>query len=368
MRKWKRRKLDLPGAIGALLLLVVSLVCGWAMFAVSGMENYEPLLKTVRYSLNWEMGMGFYDKPGGTEQMVMYPEDGADPSLVPEKKEGERWLDTGKLKVDKPSDGWAKVDIGDDGEPLYVEEQYVISKEGAMFEGRQGENTFLTVGAKNLPPSGWIKLLGFLVYFSLYFPLFAIFRWGFDTEEHTRRVMKHVSWIVYAGLAYFIILYTLKFVCGYNVDRYWFVSATVLGNTFYSIANMVLGIIGCLAMVFFVWIWYMNSVASTLSGLLRNVGWRGFFLLIFAAYFLWMFLGVAIMLASIILIVYLIIIIVPAVMADIAGNSGSRSKSDAPLYNCCASCARYDGSGHCYEGREVHDPLVQCCRKYHRNV
>lgn len=34
MRKWKRRKLDLPGAIGALLLLVVSLVCGWAMFAV----------------------------------------------------------------------------------------------------------------------------------------------------------------------------------------------------------------------------------------------------------------------------------------------------------------------------------------------
>ena len=64
--------------IGALLLLVVSLVCGWAMFAVSGMENYEPLLKTVRYSLNWEMGMGFYDKPGGTEQMVMYPEDGAD--------------------------------------------------------------------------------------------------------------------------------------------------------------------------------------------------------------------------------------------------------------------------------------------------
>ena len=240
----------MPGAIGALLLLVVSLVCGWAMFAVSGMENYEPLLKTVRYSLNWEMGMGFYDKPGGTEQMVMYPEDGADPSLVPEKKEGERWLDTGKLKVDKPSDGWAKVDIGDDGEPLYVEEQYVISKEGAMFEGRQGENTFLTVGAKNLPPSGWIKLLGFLVYFSLYFPLFAIFRWGFDTEEHTRRVMKHVSWIVYAGLAYFIILYTLKFVCGYNVDRYWFVSATVLGNTFYSIANMVLGIIGCLAMVF----------------------------------------------------------------------------------------------------------------------
>ena len=365
MFKLKKENLSRGGIFSSLLLLLVPLACGWALLAVAGIDNYEPLLKTTRYTLTGEMGMGFYDKPGGTEQNVLYLEDGADPSQMPEPQEGERWMHFDKLEVDKPSDGWARVDIGDGGEPLYVEEQYVSSEEAALFEGRQGEGTFLTLGAKNLPPAGWIRLMVVLVYFFLYFPVYIILRWGFDTQEHTRQVIKQTSWMVYAGLVYFVLLYTLKFVCGYNLEMYWFVSSGVLGNTFYSIANMVLGILGCIVLAFLLLKYYETlMMGDGRTSLVQKVGWKGFLLLVFSAYFLLMCVGIVIMLAVIVLGVYAVIVLLPKAMAGVAGGD---KKADIPVHNCCASCARYDGAGHCYEGGEVHDPQYQCCGKFQRN-
>lgn len=367
MYKLKQKNSGWAGVFASLLLLLVPLACGWAMLAVAGIDDSEGLLRTTRYTLTGEMGMGFYDKPGGTEQNVLYLEDGADPSQMPEPREGERWLHPDKLEVDSPSDGWAKVDIGDGGEPLYVEEQYVSAEDAAMFEGRQGEDTFLTLGAKNLPPAGWIKLMVFLVYFFLYFPVYAILRWGFDTPEHSRQVMKHTSWMVYAGLLYFAILYTLKFVCGYNLEMYWFVSASVLGNSFYSVANMVLGILGCIVLGFFLFKYYETLMTGDgRTSLVREVGWKGFLLLVFSAYFLLMCVGIVIMLAVIVLGVYAVIVLLPKALSGVAG--GGSKKADIPAHNCCASCARFDGAAHCYEGGEVHDPLYQCCSKFQRNV
>ena len=366
MFKLKKMNLSRTGIFASLLLLVVPLVCGWAMMAVAGIDNYEPLLKTTKYTLTGEMGMGFYDKPGGTEQNVLYLEDGTDPSQAPEPQEGERWMYFDKMEVNKPSDGWAKVDIGDGGEPLYVEEQYVASEEAPVFEGRQGEDTFLSLGAKNLPPAGWVKLMVVLVYFFLYFPVYAIIRWGFDTEEHAWMTIKHTSWMVYAGLAYFAILYMLKFVCGYNIEMYWFVASSVLGTSFYSIANMVLGIIGCIVLFFLLLKYYETLVTYGKGSLLRNVGWKGFLLLIFSVYFFIMCIGIVIMLAAIIFTVYAVIALLPKVMAGVSGGGGK--KADIPAHNCCASCDRYGGGGHCYEGVQMHNPYDQCCSKFHRKV
>ena len=61
MFKLKKMNLSRTGIFASLLLLVVPLVCGWAMMAVAGIDNYEPLLKTTKYTLTGEMGMGFYD-------------------------------------------------------------------------------------------------------------------------------------------------------------------------------------------------------------------------------------------------------------------------------------------------------------------
>lgn len=75
-------------------------------------------------------------------------------------------MDFSKVKVEAPVNGWAKVDIGDDGAPLYVEQEYVTSEEASLFEGRKASNSFMATGVRNLPPAGWMWLMGISLYFS----------------------------------------------------------------------------------------------------------------------------------------------------------------------------------------------------------
>ena len=138
---------------------------GWSLCAVLYYRSQTG--QVVSYD---QISLDFYNAPDGEEQTVMFLDDAPDaPALDEVRQEGERWLDFSKVKVEAPVNGWAKVDIGDDGAPLYVEQEYVTSEEASLFEGRKASNSFMATGVRNLPPAGWMWLMGISLYFFLFY-------------------------------------------------------------------------------------------------------------------------------------------------------------------------------------------------------
>lgn len=145
---------------GFTVVLITALVGAYVLFYITDLKPVS-MFHTTKYLLTQEMGMSFYNAPDGEEQTVMFLDDASDaPAIEEGRQEGERWLDFSKVKVEAPVNGWAKVDIGDDGAPLYVEQEYVTSEEASLFEGRKASNSFMATGVRNLPPAGWMWLMG----------------------------------------------------------------------------------------------------------------------------------------------------------------------------------------------------------------
>lgn len=128
--------------------------------------------------------MSFYDSPGGKEQEVFYWDEagGEDVSERPEPKSGERWVYEEKIQVEEPEDGWARVDIGDGGAALYVNQEYVQGEETNFFEGRKADNSLFGTGVRNLPPKWCMWLMGILIYVLLYYPWWLILKKDFSPE------------------------------------------------------------------------------------------------------------------------------------------------------------------------------------------
>lgn len=93
----KKKPISIYGG-AVFTVLAISVVCAWALFYLT---NFKPvaLFKTTRYTLTHEIGMSFYDFPGGKEQEVLYWDEagGEDVSERPEPKPGERWMDFFRL-------------------------------------------------------------------------------------------------------------------------------------------------------------------------------------------------------------------------------------------------------------------------------
>lgn len=358
----KRTKVALGGMIA---VIVCAVACAFGLFYLTDLPPVA-LLKTTKYVLTGEMGMGFYDAPGGREQNVMYLEEGADASQLPEPKEGERWLHDAEMEVEAPEDGWAKVDIGDGGAPLYVEAQYVASEEVPLFEGRDGEGTFLSVGAKNLPPSGWMWLMGLLVYFFLLYPWYMLFgNMKLNDEEFKAKVGQRSALLVYAGLGYFALFMLLTKVCGYNLSMHWFVSDSYMGSLLLVILNVILGLAGSLGVFIILYRFLLDRVnmLSSPADAFRSLGWKGVSLLTFGIYFILIFTGVFVAVVVVCVGIWAFLTLLPKALAGVAGAMDGK-KADIPPHKCCASCTRFDGHAHCYEGGEVHDPMYQCCGNY----
>ena len=66
----KKKPISIYGG-AVFTVLAISVVCTLALFYLT---DFTPvaLFKVTRYTLTYEMGMSFYDSPGGKEQEVFY--------------------------------------------------------------------------------------------------------------------------------------------------------------------------------------------------------------------------------------------------------------------------------------------------------
>lgn len=291
----KKTKFSYLSALGrgmsTYIPLPVIVLLTYGLLALMDLHT-EGILKATDYTLTDEDGMGYYDSPGGTEQMVMYPDDTAGAEAVDvERKEGERWMDFDKRSVEKPQNGWAKVDIGDGGAPLYVEERYVGRQTVRMFEGRQGEGNFFSLGTKNLPPVACMFVLGVLLYGLMLYPWWLILKVKCDTAAEKEDYRRKLMLLLYVAAAYFIVVAVLKFLMGYNIGLRWFAS---VDSVLLIILNVIVGIIGAAGLAIVLFRFYEDNVnfGESVSTVFRNFGVKGILLLTVGLYFFLIFLGV----------------------------------------------------------------------------
>lgn len=355
-----------------MLLLIVAVACAFGLFYVTDLPS-ATWLRTTRYVLADEMGMSFYDAPGGTEQNVLYFEEGAQESGTdkPELKAGERWLDFEKLKVEKPENGWAKVDIGDGGAPLYVSQEYVQEVDAPMFEGRKGDNGFLATGLNNLPPKGWMRVLNVVFYFFLLYPVYLFFASGGvrESAEGKARLMSGCRLWGYAGIMYFLLVALLKFVFGYNLAMNWFVASSYLGSFFWVILHVALGVIAAVP-VYLVLTRYFMQLAVTPApfGVFRALGLSGFMMLVTVLYFVLILVGGLIMIVLMAVAAFLFIKYSWGIISrDVLGGSSSADAGSIPANNCCESCSLYGTGGWCSKHvKKIGDPSSTCCGDFMR--
>lgn len=354
-----------------LILLIVAIACAFGLLYITDLPS-ATWLKTTKYVLTGEMGMGFYDTPDGTEQNVMYFDEEAVASGAekPELKEGERWLDFEKLKVSKPENGWAKVDLGDGGAPLYVAQEYVQGEEAPMFEGRKGDNGFLATGVSNLPPKGWMRILNFVFYFFILYPVYLFFvsgGFGVGTKRNNRLVRGCRLW-AYVGILYFLLVVLFKFVFGYNLAMNWFVASQYLGSFFWVILNVILGLIGAVAMYFVLTGYFIQlMVPRGAFGTFRALGLSGFMLIVEIFYFVLIFVGGLVLIAVVAISAYLFIKYLPDMARGMLGVGSSSKKGSIPANNCCESCSLYGVGGWCSKHVEkIGDPSSTCCSDFMR--
>ena len=261
-------------------LIVIGLLT-YGLLSLMSLKS-EGILKSTKYVLTYEDGMGFYDAPDGTEQMVMYQDDAAGADMASaERKEGERWMELNKVRVEKPKDGWAKVDIGDNGSPLYIEGQYV------------GEETTRTT---NLPPSMLIFLMGALLYFLMLYPWWMILRLDMGAPENKDLYCRRMSLLLYAASAYFILICVMKFIVGYNIGIRWFGESSYTGSILLVILNVIVGIIGAVGLGVVLLRYYTDHVnmGDKVWTVFRNLGIKGVILLVAGLYFFLIFLGIVV--------------------------------------------------------------------------
>lgn len=352
--------------------LVVLFLLTYGLLSVLDIHS-EGILKTTEYALTNEDGMSFYDSPGGTEQMVMYLDDsaGADVTSV-ERKEGERWMDFDKVRVQTPKDGWAKIDIGDNGAPLYVEAQYVEKQTVRMQEGRTGESTFFNpVGTKNLPPVAVMFILGCLLYFIMLYPWWIILKPDSESTDGMMWTEKQMSALMYAISAFFILMAVSKFVAGYNVGIHWFTDCSIL----LTILNVIVGLAGSAGLALVLYRYYSDHIEmgdNTLT-VFKKVGVKGVVLLVGGFYFIMVFLGVAVGVVLVLVAIYVFFKLLPIIMGSLAGGGGrssnSASASGRAAHKCCSTCSRFNGR-HCNDHpmQTILDPDANCCGSYTRGA
>ncbi len=354
---------------GFAVALITALVGAYVLFYITDLKPVS-LFHTTKYLLTNEMGMSFYDAPNGEEQTVMYLDDAPDaPAVEIDEvlKEGERWIYFDKVEVEAPVDGWAKVDIGDGGAPLYVEQEYITSEETSLFEGRKAGNSFLATGVKNLPPAGWMWLMGLALYFFLFYPWWLVLKTDLTTQEGKSQLLHKASYLVYAALLYFVLLFGLKFICGYNLSMHWFVFGNYLGSSLLAVINVILGILG-VAGLFCVLFRFFNDSLDASDGpwaALRKLGWKGMFLLIAGVYFILLFFGIIIGIIVICVSVYLFLTkLLPAMLASHAVLGGGKQSVTPTGPESCANCAYYQNTLCTRHAEVMSDPSGTRCHDY----
>lgn len=360
-----------------IILLVVTIACAFGLFHITDLPS-ATWLKTTKYVLTEEMGMAFYDAPDGTEQNVSYFDEEAVASGAekPELAEGERWLDFEKLEVDKPKNGWSKVDIGDGGAPLYVAQEFVRGEEVPMFEGRKGDNGFLTTGVSNLPPKGWMRILNLVFYFFILYPVYLFFTSGGFGEgvKERAKIIPGCRLLGYVGILYFLLVVLFKFVFGYNLAMNWFVASQYLGSFFWVILNVLLGLVAAVAMYFLLLNYFIQlNIPRAPFGVFRALGLPGFMMLVSMVYFVLIFVGGLILVALVIIAAVLFIKYLPDIARGVLGggsaSSSSSQKDSIPANNCCESCSLYGVGGWCSKHvKKIGDPSFTCCSDFMRKV
>lgn len=354
----------------SIILFVAAIACAFGLFHITDLPS-STWLKTTKYVLTEELGMAFYDAPDGTEQTVLYFDEQAKAEGLekPELKEGERWLDFEKLEVGKPENGWAKVDLGDGEDPLYVAQEYVRGEEAPMFEGRKGDSGFLTTGIYNLPPKGWMRVLNLVFYFFILYPVYLFFTsGGFEAGKNDAKVIRGCRLLSCVGIIYFLLVALLKFVFGYNLAMNWFVVSEYLGSFFWVVLNVILGLIAAVAMYFLFPKYVMLlKVVRGPFGIFRTLGFGGFTLMVSMFYFGLIFLGGLIMVVAMIIVTVLVIKYLPDIVRGALGSDSSSGQSDVPAYNCCESCSLYGVGGWCSKHvKMIGDPSSTCCKDFMR--
>lgn len=357
----KKKPISIYGG-AVFTVLAISVVCAWALFYLT---NFKPvaLFKTTRYTLTHEIGMSFYDFPGGKEQEVLYWDEagGEDVSERPEPKPGERWMYEEKIQVEEPEDGWARVDIGDGGVALYVNQEYVQGEETNFFEGRKAGKSLLGTGVRNLPPKWCMWLMGILIYVLLYYPWWLILKKELSPEVFNRKLLC----LVYVGMGYFFLLVVLKYVCGYNLTLYWFVMDGYLGSTLLALVNMILGILGAFGL-FTALFGFFRTQADMFGSILptlRRIGWKGILLISFGLYFILIFTGVLITIVAFCVGVYFFLKLLPGAMATAGGIV---RRGDEPSHDCCRTCRWSNGNICQRHNGHISDPDSNCCTDYMR--
>lgn len=346
--------------------LAVLLLLTYGLLSLMDLHS-EGILKTTKYVLTHEDGMGFYDAPGGTEQMVMYLDGNAGvESEAVERKEGERWMEFDKIRVQKPEDGWAKVDIGDNGAPLYVEAQYVNKQTVRILQGRKGESNILDpIGPQNLPPVAAVFIIGCFLYFIMLYPWWMILKRDTASSGGNMWTEKQVSALAYTISAYIIGIVLLKFIAGYNVGLRWFTDCGML----FIILNVIVGLVGSIGLAVVLFRYYSDNVEIGDRALVvfKRFGVRGFLLLVGGLYFILIFLGVAVGVVAILAAIYLLINLLPAALAGLYGGSSVKGGSGKAVHNCCSTCSRFNGR-ECHEHPMLNilDPDAGCCGDYTR--
>lgn len=354
-----------------ILLWLIAIAGAFVLFYITDLPS-ATWLKTTKYTLTGEMGMAFYDAPDGTEQNVLYFDEGAEKEGVgkPELKEGERWLDYEKLEVGKPENGWAKVDIGDGGAPLYVAQEYVQGEEAPMFEGRKGDNGFLATGVHNMPPKGWMRVLNLVFYFFILYPvyLFCVSGGFGGNAKEKAKLVAGCRLLSYVGIIYFLLIALFKFVFGYNLAMNWFVASQYLGSFFWVILNVILGLIGAVAMYFVLSNYFMQLTFSRVPfGIFRGLGFAGVMLLVEILYFVLILVGGLIFVVLVAIAAYLFIKYLPEMARGALGGGSSSQRDSIPANNCCESCSHYGVGGWCSKHVEkIGDPSSTCCGDFMR--
>lgn len=357
----------------SIVLLIVVIACAFGLFYITDLPS-ATWLKTTKYVLTEEMGMAFYDAPGGTEQNVSYFDEEAIASGAekPELAEGERWLDFEKMKVDKPENGWSKVDIGDGGIALYVSEEFVHGEEAPMFEGRKGDSGFLTTGIYNLPPKGWMWILNLTFYFFILYPVYLFFvSGGFgENVQEKSKIIPGCRLLGYVGMLYFLLVVLFKFVFGYNLAMNWFVASEYLGSFFRVILNVLLGVVAALAMYFVLQYYFIQlKIPRGPFGVFRALGLPGFVMVVSMLYFVLIFVGGLVMVVLMIVAAYLFIKYLPDMARGVLGGGSSSKKDSIPANDCCKSCTFYGVGGWCSKHVEkMGDPSSDCCGDFMRKV
>ena len=350
--------------LGFIILLLLVFV--GAILLLDFTDNApEALLKKTVYTLYSDTGTGYYEAPGGKEVNVLYLEEPAAPEDMPEKKAGERWLGYGEVKVEKPVDGWSKVDIGDGGVPLYVQEDNLYVQDVPMFEGRKVGNAFMSTGLRNVPPLWMMWAMSFALYFLLLMPCHILYHHVFKnnyvyTSSGAKRMGIQFRLMSFAALVYFVLLLTAQYLCGFNLDNNWFVCANYLGSVLWVIFNIIVGLVGAAALGFSLLLFLMHCRrnAGSLGRLVLNIGFSGLWLLVAGFYFVLVFLGV---LVGVLVVGFFVVGLFKVLCTPSSGGYGVQEAPDPS--HICGLCVRY-GQPICKMGHFVDNRSQQGCTDF----